>query len=632
MRNKMKMLFTAILTLVMTLSCFVGCNKEKYYYQEVALDHHAYTTNQTKENFNGDLYYRNEIAQKMGDPTTIMIEEGEWEGWLYSTGTTSSSGFVGYRTKDFVNWETAGQIFTKASNHYGQNSFWAPQLLWDETAKYEDYYIEKNEGEDGTGLYFLFYSALSKSDLTFNVDNKSTFDDVQPACYYPAVAISKNPEGPFKEFTGKNRNGLMMNASTPVFNIEYVDRSLDNLPQNAGDQSIYKFRRSFIDACPYIAPDGTKYLYLARNRVNDITNEIWGMKMIDWATPDYSTVTRLTSFGFTTTERTEKFEYDYYIGNIDEGPFMVYNKENGKYYLTFSVGGTNNQLYPVAQAIGDTPLGPFTKIQPLKGGMVCSPGLDWDMNSSGHHSFVEIGDEYYIVYHTYPIDLSTGEIGSRGQSFDKVLWMTNEDGQMIMHTNGPSKTVQPLPSFFSGYENIASKAKVKATNAAKGTDVKYLNDGLVKIHAEDGTNSEWIDDNVKEFEAKKSTKITLTFDDYQTIRSLAIYNSYLYERCFETISKITFSYRDKDGKTGLAYIKNVKFDIEGNIVPLELFFTLEELEEMTEEEKKEYYTIRPGGAAIVEFNELSVKEITIEVKKTNAKLCISDIMVFGKAE
>lgn len=51
---------------------------------------------------------------------------------------------------------------------------------------------------------------------------------------------------------------------------------------------------------------------------------------------------------------------------------------------------------------------------------------------------------------------------------------------------------------------------------------------------------------------------------------------------------------------------------------------------MTEEEKAENYMTRPGGAEIVEFNELSVNKITIEVKKTNEKLCISDIVVLGK--
>ena len=633
MRNKIKALIVSLLTVVCALTSLIGCgDNDGYHFETAELPHYSYTTDQTKSNFNSDLFYRNEIAQKMGDPTTIMIEEGEWEGWLYSTGTTSGQGFNAYRTKDFNEWEAIGAIFEKDPNHYGQSSFWAPQLLWDETAKYEDYYIEQEEGEDGVGLYFLFYSALSKGELVFNIDNKSTADDIQPNCYYPAMAVSKTPDGPFKEFTGRNRNGLMMNAGTPVFNIEYINPEKSiygiNLDANAErGQELYKTRRSFIDACPYIAPDGTKYLYLARNRINDVTNEIWGMKMIDWATPDYTTVTRLTSFGYTTTDRDERFEYDHYIGNIDEGPFMVYNETDGKYHLTFSVGGTSNKLYPVAQAIGDTPLGPFTKIQPNKGGMVCSPGLDWDINSSGHHSFVEIGDELYIVYHTYPIDLATGTIGGRGQAFDKVIWTTNEDGQLIMHANGPTKTVQPLPSYYTGYKNIAPLATVTATKVATGSDAKYLNDELIKMH---GPESEWIEDQVKEFEASGDTTITLTFNDYVTARAIMIYNSYDYNSSFDGVKKITVSYKDKNGKTGLAYMKDLKFDTYGNTVPLEMFFAPDELEGMTQAEKEENYMMRAGGALITEFDEISINKITIEVNKTHNKLCISDIMVLGK--
>ncbi len=627
MRNKLKVLFATVLTLIMALSTAACSKDDGYDYSEIELPHYAYTSNVTSCNFDDDLFYRNEIAQKMGDPTTIMVEEGEWEGWLYSTGTTlGSTGFAAFRTKNFTEWESIGAIFTKADNHYGENSFWAPQLLWDETAKYEDYYVEQEEGEDGTGLYFLFYSSLSKSNLIFDIENKSTADDVQPSCYYPAMAVSKTPDGPFKEFTGINRNGLKMSAATPLFNIEYIDRSLDDNAEFG--QELYKTRRSFIDACPFIAPDGTKYLYLARNRINDVTNEIWGMKMIDWATPDYSTVTRLTSFGYTTTERDEKFEYDYYMGRIDEGPFMVHSAIDGKYHLTFSVGGTSDKLYPVAQAIGDSPLGPFTKIQPMDGGMVCSPDLDWDMNSSGHHSFVEIGNELYIVYHTYPIDLASGTIGGRGQSFDKVEWIYNSKGQLVMHANGPTKTVQPLPEYYSGYKNVAPLATVTATNVATDSDVKYLNDGLIKMH--DGEVSGWIDDQIKEFEAKGTTKITLTFDDYVTARAIMIYNSYLYENSFSAIKKISFSYRDAKGKTGVATIKNLAFDLEGNIVPLEVFFTEEELAEMTQQEKEENYMMRAGGASIAEFDELSINKIVIEVDKTHEKLCISDIFVLGK--
>ena len=204
--------------------------------------------------------------------------------------------------------------------------------------------------------------------------------------------------------------------------------------------------------------------------------------MKDWVTPDYSTVTRLTSFWYTTTDRTERYNFGYHqIMNIDEGPYVIYNETNQKYYLCFSGGGgTDSKLYCTKQAIGDSPLGPFTKIQPNKGGILITSGLETDMYAAGHNSLLEIGDELYIVYHTYPVNLITNAIESRGQAFNKVEWMENEDGVLIMHANGPNKTVTPLPSYYSGYKNIAPLAKVQATNGVNGTSASYLNDGLIK--------------------------------------------------------------------------------------------------------------------------------------------------------
>ena len=640
MKNKMKTVLLSLLSLVFGFSFLVGCSKDrdKFYYQEAELPktaYFAYTDNQTKSNYNSELFYRNDTAQKFGDPCAIMIEEGEYAGWIYALGSDNIGkvGFDAYRTKDFTEWEKVGTIYSRTGNHFGHNAFWAPQLLWDKDAKYEDYYIDKEDGEDGTGLYFLFYSVYSKTTFEPNFKNDSTTDDIYPGVYYLCMAVSKSPDGPFVEFTGKNRNGLEMDASTPLFNLEYIDKSLDEKPENSGAQALLKERRSFIDACPFIAPNGDKYLYMARNTINDTTNEIWGVKMIDWATPDYSTVTRLTSHGYvnkySNTSENVPYEYEWASKKIDEGPFMIYNEVNQKYYITFSLGGTEDKIYPVCQAIGDTPLGPFTKIQPTKGGLICAPGLDWDMNGSGHHSFLYIGDELYMVYHTHPMDLEDGTIDFRGQAYDKIHWMTNEDGQLVMHANGPTKTVQAKPKYYTGYENIAPLASVKATNGAKGTDAKYLTDGLVKMHGADVEDG-WADDNVKEFEAKKDTVITLAFDDYVTVRSLMIYNSYLYQNIFTSIKKISLYYRDANGKTGIATIKDLKFDVTGNTVPLELYFKPDELVAMTEEEKAEYYTTRPGGAAIVEFNEFSVNKITIEVKKSNKKLCISDVVVLGK--
>lgn len=609
--KKIKILFSCLICLLfVAASGLVGCNG--YTYKNTALSHYSYGSGERTADYNTKLFYRNDYDVPLGDPSTIYMDEGPYAGTFFSTGTTSGSGFDIYKSTDFVNWELAGEGFLPGKDHYGQNCFWAPQLLYDKDALWADYNIEAEEGESGKGLFFLFYSAFSKDSVT----------DIVPRCYYPAVAISKEPGGPYTEYTGTNGNGFEMNASTPLFDIENINPETGiNLDENAEPgQELYKYSRSFIDACPYIAPNGDKYLFMARNRVADTSNEIWGVKMKDWVTPDYTTVTRLTSFGYTTTERTEQYNFVGYSMKIDEGPYVYYHE--GKYYLTFSIGATNDKLYPVAQAIADSPLGPYTKIQPEDGGLVCSPGTDWDINSSGHHSFFEVGDELWIVYHSYPV-LGLDGIGSRAQCFERVYFTTNDKGQTVMHANGPTKVIQPLPEAVSGYKNIAPLAEVKATNMVKESNVSYLTDQLIAMHNETGIN-----DNVPEFEAKGNTEITLTFSDYVTARAIMIYNSQDYMKIFTEIDRIEFSYRDENGNTGMAYIDDLAFNLDANLVPLDYLLSEDEMEFIDDS----YYTMRVGGAAVAEFNELSINKIKIKIKKASGKdgLNISDIVVLGK--
>lgn len=609
--KKIKILFSCLICLLfVAASGLVGCNG--YTYKNTALSHYSYGSGERTADYNTKLFYRNDYDVTLGDPSTIYMDEGPYAGTFFSTGTTSGSGFDIYKSTDFVNWELAGEGFLPSKDHYGQTSFWAPQLLYDKDALWADYNIEAEEGESGKGLFFLFYSAFSKDSVT----------DIVPRCYYPAVAISKEPGGPYTEYTGTNGNGFEMNASTPLFDIENINPETGiNLDENAEPgQELYKYSRSFIDACPYIAPNGDKYLFMARNRVADTSNEIWGVKMKDWVTPDYNTVTRLTSFGYTTTERTEEYNFVGYSMKIDEGPYVYYHE--GKYYLTFSIGSTNDKLYPVAQAIADSPLGPYTKIQPEDGGLVCSPGTDWDINSSGHHSFFEVGDELWIVYHSYPV-LGMDGIGSRAQCFERVYFTTNDKGQTVMHANGPTKVIQPLPEAVSGYKNIAPLAEVKATNMVKESNVSYLTDQLIAMHNETGIN-----DNVPEFEAKGNTEITLTFSDYVTARAIMIYNSQDYMKIFTEIDRIEFSYRDENGNTGMAYIDDLAFNLDANLVPLDYLLSEDEMEFIDDS----YYTMRAGGAAVAEFNELSINKIKIKIKKASGKdgLNISDIVVLGK--
>ncbi|OJK02351.1 hypothetical protein ASPACDRAFT_115141 [Aspergillus aculeatus ATCC 16872] len=81
-----------------------------------------------------------------------------------------------------------------------------------------------------------------------------------------------------------------------------------------------------------------------------------------------------------------------------EGPWVL--KRGGVYYFMYSVGGWGDNSYGVSYVTGPSPTGPFTST-PTK----ILQGNDKIGTSTGHHSVLTIGEEYYIVYHRrYPND------------------------------------------------------------------------------------------------------------------------------------------------------------------------------------------------------------------------------------
>ncbi len=574
-------------------------------YKDTALPHFDYADGDGKS-YNTELFYINDFDVSLGDPTVIYTEEEGGELWFYVTGTVSGRDFDLYKTKNFTDWIDLGVVYDPPENFFGVNGFYAPQIIFDEEADWE-YYLGADAGE-GKGLYIMFFSAR--------------ITEERGPCQL-SVAFSKNVEGPYVNFEGYNANGDYVDASNTNFDIEKL-KGL-GLGENTKYGPLYKENRSFIDACPFVDPlTGDKYLLMCRNYVNDTTSDVWGVKMKDWVSPYYETTTPLTSHGYLTTEKEELFEYTP-MGKIDEGPFMYYKDptddgiDNGTYYLTLSIGDTNDKFYPVCMAIGDSPLGPFTKIQPSDDGFMNCPKFDMDVHSSGHHAFFELDGDLFIAYHTYQT-YGGGNIKSRYFAFDKVEWTYNAKGQYIMHTNGPTNTIQPLPKAISGYENVARLAKVSTTK--NQNDATLLNDGLI---------AQEIDDCVKEFSVNGDVEITLSFDEYVTARAILVYNSCDYDTIFESVEKIEFWYEDeKDGKknTGIAYIKDLGFNLDHYLVP-KMYLGFFEDDVLPEEEK----VIRNCGAAIAEFDEIKVNKVKIKIKKGNSKaaLNISDIVILGKS-
>lgn len=447
------------------------------------------------------------------------------------------------------------------------------------------------------------------------------------------VAVSDSPRGPFTQYTNvKDEEGYDENnreitidlpflASEDVYYWLHDHRSEwykgpDTPEQNPGQMTNVESCAPMVDVHPFVDPvSGEKYLYMVRDPNGGGPGFIFVMKMgKKWTDdPKWDTATRLTRFGYYTTDdlSSSNKSSDLIEGTvINEGPYVYYNKDSNKYYLTLSVNSYNKRSYSVVQAIGDSPLGPFRKLSRAEGGTVVATDFDWDhVSGPGHHSFVTFNDNLYIVYHAHYKRVTGGD--QRGSCVDEVVWTKNAQGETIMHCNGPTYSYQPKIGPDAEYKNIATQAKITATNVAEDSDVSLLNDRLIRFFT-------W-DEYLKEFTtgSKKETKITLTFDDYVATRALMVYNSWDYSFHWEKIDRVEMDFvKTVDGKevTGTAYIDNLKFDTERHI---------------GHNSDEQYNFMRPGGAAIAEYDELKVKEIRLTFKH-DAPIAISEIYVLGK--
>ena len=309
----------------------------------------------------------------------------------------------------------------------------------------------------------------------------------------------------------------------------------------------------------------------------------------------------------------ETYMNDY---DCNEGPFVYYNEDTGLYYSVVSIGSYQDGTYSLCQSIAYHPMGPWRKLALEEGGLVLTTnyGQTTDMvTGPGHNSFIKVGDELINVYHKH-LDIKVSDL-QRGPATDRVVFVKNNTGIYVMHTNGPTNTVQPLiyGTGATEYDNIADEAIVTSTATDK-TAVSNLTDGVIPVH----DNS--LHPYLSEYEfADAKDVITLKFDNYKAITSILIYNSRFYDKAFYEIAKIEMDAK-MNGKEFTAVINNLQFYWE----------------------KYEFAIggkLNPGAPAVAVFDELAVKEIRITINNTNdvdlgfsGKVALSEIMVLGKPD
>lgn len=337
----------------------------------------------------------------------------------------------------------------------------------------------------------------------------------------------------------------------------------------------FDFGYATIDPSPFIDDDGSVYLYFARDQV-DRESAIYGCKLGD----DMVTVSELTQTPLTAPS--QDWENPNEITRWNEAPFML--KRDGKYYLTYSANYYQNSAYAIGVAVSDDPLSGFVKADYNP---VLEADPDWTfVSGTGHNSIFPSpdGTELWIAYHSH-IDVENGG-SERKINFDRLAF--DDEGRMIVC--GPSTTPQPLPSGCGEYRNIVSLAEISSTGTEEG--LSLLTDGIVN-YKPDGVD-------VYEYASEGKTKITLTFGTARTVKAIMVYDSADFALSAEQV-KVTI---------GACTIERLAFDPANRYTD-------------------EYgYDVKiPGSAAIAEFAEMSVTEITFEF---SGKISLNEIVVLGK--
>lgn len=621
--------------MVFGVGASVACSRGGAASVNVPLEYYEYNApaeGEEEREYNHETVYQNDLETLGADPSVIYVTEGDQAGYYYMYLTSDQIGASGYqcfRSKNLNDWECMGVAYNPTLYYdqeadityssFATSSFWAPEVIYDEDL----------------GLYMLFYNAayLFKG-LNFYMDCAVSEDPQGPFVQYaeyimtvdiPADATAEERE--VEEFWRKELEPYADNEAADAAGLEdnklYVYPALLDFTymrdQKEGETDSDYLEKEpnggymkVIDASPFIDPvSGTKYLYFTRdlnggNGHND--SAIGVIEMDDQWRPAlekdadgnfyYKNVRLLTEcnrknvgVGVANAALNE--------GRVNEAPFMVYNEENGKYYLMYSANSYWDKTYSVRVAVGDSPDGKFTKLTRAEGGwlLYADPSCSW-MSGTGHHSVVTANGKSFIVYHAHT-DRVTGN-SSRAIGFDEFLWTTNNDDLLVPYVNGGSYAYMPQTA--GEWSNIATEATVSSNNVLEGSSVNYLNDGIVKFH-DDGF--------VYDYEMNLgATEITLTFEDYREVRGLFIFNAYNYDQTVSRISSVEFTFKDEEANVeGTAYTGTLDFYWD------------------------KYYNYGeyiPGGSFAIEFAPLMVKEIKITIPSAGQPLALSEIMVLGK--
>lgn len=623
--------------------------------------------------YNENLFYRNDIKVRGADP--FLFDNTSRDGYYYCYVTQSDLSC--YRTKDLSTWENYGdalglfdpddpQLY-KDMRDAVTKDIWAPEVAYDAEADKADYGL----GE-GKGVYYIFFSATPE--ISRYVNDRSSRGYGGSSVYVPYLGVSNYAGGPYKlvDFTDAASCGGEENVhdidkgAYPQFYSKFCFLNMDDLRNAfcALDDEILADTRftdtidsghsgyaRCIDMHPFVDEDGQKYWYgVMRLQTWDL---IFGMRMENWAKPDYSTLSIIVDSGYYTVadKRAQNINPVESNTKTNEGPQMIYHynsKGEKLYYLTYSINGYTNSAYCLCTAVmkdqGNGPLGDMTnattarnsfrKLREEENGVWLSSdsGGNEKVSGPGHHTMLHTEDgKLYCVYHRHDVYANGG--GARNPAIDECHWITIENDPLnngedldTLYINGPTWALVPRLQVVGSsegpfglikaeYTDISLGARLTASGKlAEDSSAEYLNDDLLSIYK--NVSWQFIDDYIRETEITGETSFNFEFDGTKEVVAVMVYNSKLEDRIFKEIKSVELV-ADINGKDTVITISNLKFD-------------LGQFARVDEEGFVEY--VQPGSVVFAEFNALKVKSVkfTIDVPEGQETVGISEIRILGK--
>lgn len=141
--------------------------------------------------------------------------------------------------------------------------------------------------------------------------------------------------------------------------------------------------------------------------------------------------------------------------DVFEAPYMI--KKDGKYYLMYSSGSCHTDTYRVQYGVSDNVWGPYRM---GANNPILSTTPDGTVHGPGHHSMLQQGEDYYIVYHRHDNPHSNNGM-HRQVAVDRMVFGPDGSIEKVDPTHSGVGYLGPNSNPF---ENLLFSKPVKASS------------------------------------------------------------------------------------------------------------------------------------------------------------------------